>query len=262
MKKRKMPSLMVFIGISLTLVSLSGLVLANHARPTTPAQVNKASRAPVAVPKTIPSPPAVPPQPVPAQNTANAAVAKPAPPVIDKRLPLKTILDEQGLSVAGHKLVIYVKKSAKTLSLFLDGALLKSYPVELGDSGLADKQVSGDHHTPEGAFYITEKSQITPADAFIGSRWFRLSYPNVEDAQRGLRQGLIDPATRDAIVEANANYATPPQQTALGGGVGIHGGSRPSLGSNWTWGCVGLANEAIEDFYDYVAVGTPVVIEQ
>ncbi|TCL64710.1 L,D-transpeptidase-like protein [Hydrogenispora ethanolica] len=259
MKKNKVPSLIVFIAISLALVSLSGLVLAYRTTSKDEMQGEKTSE--VATPEDAPAPPAAPPAPQPDQEQPEVAVVKPTAAIPDNCLPLQTILNQRGLTVSGHKLVIYVKKSAKVLSLYLDGELLKSYHVELGDSGLADKQVSGDHRTPEGTFYITEKSKLIPSDEFLGSRWFRLSYPNVEDAERGLRQGLIDQATRDAIVEANANYTTPPQRTALGGGVGIHGGSRSSLGPNWTWGCVGLSDRDVEEFFDYIAVGTTVVIE-
>ncbi len=186
---------------------------------------------------------------------------KPQTVVTDNNLPLATILNNRGLAINGHDLVIYVKKADKYLSLFLDGQLLKTYPVELGDSGPGDKRVAGDHKTPEGTFYVTEKLQIQPSDEFLGTRWLRLSYPNAEDANRGLEQGLIDRFTYNQIAEAIANLGTPPQKSALGGGVGIHGGSRASLGSNWTYGCVGLTNQSIEDFYNYVQVGTRVVIE-
>lgn len=45
-------------------------------------------------------------------------------------------------------------------------------------------------------------------------------------------------------------------------GVGIHGGSIPEFGKNWTWGCIGLNNDDIEDFYNYVKVGTSVIIQE
>ena len=64
------------------------------------------------------------------------------------------------------------------------------------------------------------------------------------------------------ILSAIQSGKIPPQRTALGGGVGIHGGGVPELGSNWTWGCVGLTNKDVEDFFDYVNVGTPVIIKK
>jgi LysM repeat protein len=171
---------------------------------------------------------------------------------------LAGILDAKGLTNAA--LTIVVDKSDHVLSIYAGSQWLKSYHVELGDSGLGDKAVSGDHKTPEGNFYIAEKSVLNPPDQFLGSRWMRLSYPNVEDAGRGLDQGIIDQSTYNTIVSANNNREIPPQSTALGGGVGIHGGDAPTLGKDWTWGCVGLQNQDVEDFYNFVGVGTPVVI--
>jgi LysM repeat protein len=205
---------------------------------------------------------------IPPKGWQPPAAEKPAPPeqqltptpVPEKiwTLPLGQILQKKGFSDA--ELTIVIDKSDHVLSVYANNQWLKSYHVELGDSGLGDKQVSGDHRTPEGSFYIAEKLTMNPSDEFLGARWMRLSYPNIEDADRGLNQGLINQATHDVVVNAYNYRQIPPQYTALGGGVGIHGGSKPSLGKDWTWGCVGLKDEDVEDFYDYVGVGTTVVI--
>lgn len=157
---------------------------------------------------------------------------------------------------------IIVNKTERTLSLINNDQLLKTYPIDIGDAGLGDKVRQGDHKTPEGEFYITQRLTIEPRDEFLGTRWFRLSYPNVEDAERGLATGLIDQATHDQIVDAIARGATPPQNTALGGGVGIHGGAIEAFGSDWTFGCVGMSDSDIEEFFDDVPVGTKVIIKK
>lgn len=175
---------------------------------------------------------------------------------------LKDILVEKGITDPGDRLTILVDKSDHTLTVMLDGQPVKTYHAEFGDGGMDDKKVSGDHKTPEGTFYISEKSVLSPADKYLGSRWMRLSYPNIEDAQRGLDSGLIDKVTYQEIITAFNQKKTPPQRTALGGGVGIHGGSVPELGSNWTWGCVGLSNKDVEEIYDYIKIGTPVTIKR
>jgi LysM repeat protein len=177
-------------------------------------------------------------------------------------LPLAEIIREKGINDPWSRMAILINKSSHTLSLYIGGIWLKSYPLELGDGGLADKKVQGDHKTPEGTFYIAEKSVLEPADKFLGTRWLRLSYPNVEDAERGIRQGLIDQKTHDAIMTAWKNKDIPPQYTALGGGVGIHGGNSKEQGSNWTWGCIGLSNKDVEDIFNFVAVGTPIIIQK
>lgn len=176
--------------------------------------------------------------------------------------PLKDILTEKGISFSAADLKIVIDKSDHILMIFSHGILLKTYNAETGDGGIGDKQVAGDHKTPEGNFYITQKSVLSPVDYYLGSRWLRLSYPDIEDAQRGLNQGIIDKNTYNEIVKAINQGQTPPQRTALGGGIGIHGGDIPEFGSNWTWGCVGLTNRDIEDFYNYVEVGTKVEIRR
>jgi len=174
---------------------------------------------------------------------------------------LKDIISGWGLSASNLQIRLFVDKSDKQLTVYNGNTPLKSYHVELGDSGSGDKKAAGDHKTPEGSFYITQKLVLNPPDEYLGTRWMRLSYPNIEDAQRGLNAGLINKTTYNAIVNAINNGQTPPQNTALGGGVGVHGGSTPALGTNWTFGCVGLTSKNVEDFYNYVKVGTKVTIQ-
>lgn len=176
---------------------------------------------------------------------------------------LARILAEKNISTPIPDLKIVVDKTDLLLTLYSGATPLKSYHVAIGEGGIGDKERSGDHRTPEGTFYISEKSVLTPADQYLGTRWMRVSYPNVEDAQRGLRTGLIDQATYDQIVQANQNGTTPPQKTNLGGGVGIHGGSGYPVnqGDYWTWGCVGLTDKDVEEIFDYITVGTPLIIQ-
>lgn len=175
---------------------------------------------------------------------------------------LKDIIAQKGIFPQNVNLGIVVDKSEHVLGVFSGQTFLKSYHVELGSGGLGDKQVLGDRKTPEGRFYVAQMSIIDPADQYLGTRWMRLSYPNIEDADRGLSQGIIDQKTHDSIVNAMNNGQIPPQDTPLGGGVGIHGGSTHELGSDWTYGCVGLTNADVQDFYNYVAVGTSVLIQR
>lgn len=185
------------------------------------------------------------------KSTSNAAVKS-----------LKQIFLDKDIDPEDAVIKIVVDKSDHTLGIAADGKLMKTYHVELGDGGLGDKNISGDHKTPEGTFYISQRSVLSPADYYLGSRWMELSYPNKEDADRGLKAGIISQETYDDIVSAINNGEIPPQNTALGGGVGIHGGSVASFGSDWTWGCVGLSNKDVEDFFSYIKVGTQVTISR
>ena len=148
---------------------------------------------------------------------------------------------------------IVVRKSDRRLDLYSDKDLLRSYKIGLGFNPVADKIKEGDGATPEGDFYIFVKNNRSAYYLSLG-----LSYPNAEDAERGLRDGLITKTEHDAILEAIKKKTAPPQYTNLGGLIYIHG---HGAGSDWTWGCVALENTDVKELYDAVVVGTPVRIE-
>ncbi len=148
---------------------------------------------------------------------------------------------------------IVVTKGARRLELYSDGAVVRSYKIGLGLSPVEDKVRQGDRRTPEGEFYVFTKNDKSAFYLSLG-----LSYPNIEDAQRGLRDKLISRAQHDAIVSAIRRKATPPQNTALGGDIYIHGNG---AGSDWTWGCVALENADMKELFEVIRVGTPVIIK-
>ena len=147
---------------------------------------------------------------------------------------------------------IVVSKSKRQLELYSDGAVVRTYRIGLGLNPVPDKQREGDRATPEGDFYIFIKNPKSAYHLSLG-----LSYPNIEDAERGLRDGLITRAQHDRIVKAIKTRTAPPQYTALGGLIYIHGNGSST---DWTWGCVALDNKDIEELYKVVDVGTPVKI--
>lgn len=148
---------------------------------------------------------------------------------------------------------IVVYKGARKLELYSGKTLQRTYRVGLGFSPVADKKREGDGATPEGDFYVFVKNSKSAYYLSLG-----ISYPNVEDAARGLRDGLITKAQHDTIVEAIKKKKAPPQYTKLGGLIYIHG---HGAGSDWTWGCVALENQDMKELYDAVSVGTPVTIK-
>jgi lipoprotein-anchoring transpeptidase ErfK/SrfK len=152
--------------------------------------------------------------------------------------------------VAPH---IVVSKSRRQLELYSDGHVVRTYTVALGLSPVDDKERQGDRRTPEGDFYVCMKNDRSQFYLSLG-----LSYPNEEDAERGLRDKLITQAQHDAIVRASQHKQTPPWNTPLGGEVMLHGGG---TGTDWTWGCVALANADIKELFAAVPNGTPVRIE-
>jgi len=154
------------------------------------------------------------------------------------------------LPIEKPRIIVY--KSARKLEFYSDQKLLRTYRVGLGFNPVPDKQKEGDGATPEGEFYIFVKNNQSSYFLSLG-----VSYPNLEDAERGLRDGLINKTQYDTIVEAIRKKVGPPQYTKLGGLIYIHG---HGSSRDWTWGCVALENADIKELYNVVSVGTPVTI--
>lgn len=154
-------------------------------------------------------------------------------------------------AAADYSLV--VKKSERKMYLYTDGKLTKTYKIALGFSPVGTKERQGDGRTPEGDYRIVQKNPKSQFYLSLG-----LDYPSVADAKRGLDAKLITRAQYNAIVAAHKRQAMPPQGTALGGEIYIHG---TSTESDWTWGCIALEKDAIKELYDLLPIGTPVRID-
>jgi len=147
---------------------------------------------------------------------------------------------------------VEISKRTRRLLLYSDGAVVRLYKIALGFNPIDDKGRQGDGCTPEGEFYICQKNSQSEYYLSLG-----ISYPNAEDAERGLRKGIITHQQYEAIMLALRFYEVPPWDTPLGGAIAIHGcGS----GGDWTLGCIALDNENIEELYTIVPTGTPVFI--
>lgn len=149
---------------------------------------------------------------------------------------------------------LLVEKSRRTLTIFSAGRPVKTYRVALGDQPLGDKVREGDRRTPEGEFYVCSKNAGSRYNKSLG-----LSYPNAEDAERGLASGLVTPRERRAIVDAIRRFQQPPWNTRLGGEIMIHGGGNAT---DWTTGCVALSNADIDELFPVLPLGTPVEVRR
>ena len=148
---------------------------------------------------------------------------------------------------------IVITKGERRLRLCSGEDEVRTYRIGLGFSPVGDKEREGDGRTPEGEFYVCVKN---PRSRFFLS--LGLSYPNKEDAQRGLSNGLTSQAEHDRIVRAINGGDIPPWNTDLGGEVFIHGrGSH----RDWTLGCIALDDDDLRELYEVVDVGTAVTIQ-
>jgi murein L,D-transpeptidase YafK len=153
--------------------------------------------------------------------------------------------------VKNPRIIIY--KRERKLEFYSDQMLLRTYSRGTWIQSSPDKKQEGDGATPEGDFYVYVKNSKSAYSLSLG-----ISYPNAEDAERGLREGLISQTQHDAIIEAILRKTAPTQYTKLGGLIYIHGHGAIS---DWTRGCVAFENPDIKELYDAVAVGTPVTIK-
>jgi hypothetical protein len=154
---------------------------------------------------------------------------------------------------------LMMDKASRTLFVYRGDELIRRLPADVSMNPEANKvrlaRGDTDHYRiPEGAYFVTGRN---PNSEYYRS--FMLNYPNLQDARRGLDEGLINEAQYRAIVAANEQYRTPPSGTMLGGAIAIHGqgsGRRRA----WTQGCVALRDLHMDFLWDIVHVGTPVFI--
>ncbi len=154
------------------------------------------------------------------------------------------------LTVASPRVVVL--KSARVLHLFDGDALSRSYSIALGSQPDGQKQRIGDGRTPEGVFRICAKKANSEHHRFIG-----LDYPDVGAVERGLKNGLISAGQASEMFRAIEAGECPNWTSALGGGIGLHGGK---MAEPVTAGCVALTDEDIEELFAVLRVGDVVEI--
>jgi len=214
---------------------------------------------PAATPETAPPEPRLEEEIAPKPGRPPAAKVDPQRPAMLPDVGIWHELDQkvwlaapQGVDVETTSIV--VDKRRRVLTVMAAGAPLVSYPIALGFTPEGDKVEQGDGRTPEGEYYICERLDRDLAPRY-GARSMRLSYPNTDDAARGLEAGKIGESQRRAVERAIAARRMPPQNTALGSSIRIHGGG---VESDWTAGCVALRDDDVIDLYELVRDGTGV----
>ena len=131
---------------------------------------------------------------------------------------------------------VVVFKSQRKMHLLHGSNVLRSYNIGLGFAPVGDKKIEGDGKTPEGLYYIDRRNPDSEYHLSIG-----INYPNARDVQEAMKLGK------------------PP-----GGDIFIHGRGNPveMLLRDWTWGCIAVTNDEIEEIYAMVRDGTPVAIHR
>jgi murein L,D-transpeptidase YafK len=138
--------------------------------------------------------------------------------------------------------------------------VVQSYEdISIGRDGVSRDKVRGDRRTPIGRFRIAWIREESGFHRFLG-----LDYPDRRRAWRARENLQLEEGDWDAIRRAHERGEVPPQNTGLGGQIGIHGigGGDPKIHGlyNWTNGCVALTNEQLDDLMQWVHIGTRVDI--
>jgi murein L,D-transpeptidase YafK len=155
----------------------------------------------------------------------------------------------------GAETWILVDSQSRTLSVYRSDRLVERFQnVAFGRGGLAEDRVRGDGTTPIGTFHIDRIKRSSRFHLFFG-----IDYPRPEQAERALEAGRIDSLDYWRIVVASRQHRSPPQDTALGGHLGIHGlgdgDRRIHEGFDWTQGCIALTNAQITRLSHWIFQG-------
>lgn len=140
-----------------------------------------------------------------------------------------------------------------------DRTLLSFSGIAIGRGGTGQYKRRGDKRTPLGWFQVAWVNHKSRFRTFVG-----LDYPREEHVEKAFKAGVIDDTVRHRLLGALEQGRLPPQNSPLGGSIGIHGLGAGDLRlhrmSNWTEGCVALTNDQLDRVLRWVSVGTPVLI--
>jgi L,D-peptidoglycan transpeptidase YkuD (ErfK/YbiS/YcfS/YnhG family) len=166
-----------------------------------------------------------------------------------------------GVAPAESGTWILVDTREMTLTVLQGDEVKRKYEnISIGRAGTAQDKLRNDDTTPLGRFHI---SRIARNSSF--HRFFGIDYPSMEHARRALAAGAISGQEYLRIRDAIRSHNTPPQDTSLGGYLGIHGvgAGDPAIHAelNWTNGCVALSNKQIDSLARWIRIGMPVVIK-
>lgn len=158
------------------------------------------------------------------------------------------------------ELWVLVDDQEARLSIFRGRQLVERYsPISLGRGGAKPQRVRGDRTTPLGEFRVTRFNFDSKYHIFVG-----LDFPTPTHARMALDTGIYSQRDYDDYFSYYRRHGTPPQDTALGGYIGIHGVGvgDPEIHRrfHWTDGCVAVTDRQIEDLSSMIDIGTRVVI--
>ncbi len=161
---------------------------------------------------------------------------------------------------APGELWVLVDDHDARLSIFRGDRLVERFsPISLGRGGAKAQRTRGDRATPLGEFRVTRFNYHSKYHIFVG-----LDYPTPTHARMALDAGVFSQQDYDDYFSYYRRHGTPPQETVLGGYIGLHGigVADPEIHRrfHWTDGCVAVTDRQIETLSSMIDIGTRVVI--
>lgn len=155
---------------------------------------------------------------------------------------------------------VLVEDSEASLRVYQGNRLLERFePVSLGRGGAKAQRQRGGRATPLGEFRVNRFNRESKFHIFIG-----LDYPTPTHARMALESGVYSQQDYDDYFSYYRRHGYPPQDTVLGGFIGIHGLGEgdPEIHRrfNWTDGCVAVTDPQVERLSSLIDIGTRVVI--
>lgn len=164
------------------------------------------------------------------------------------------------LGAAANDARVVIDTDGQEMRVFSGGEQVMHVPrVALGRGGAARTRLRGDQTTPMGDFQVAWINRDSRFHVFLG-----LDYPRFDHVRTAYKDGTLDIDAFLAVTDALKARRLPPQDTAVGGHIGIHGVGTGDLDvhrrANWTEGCVAITNEQMDQLTEHVGVGTRVII--
>ena len=121
---------------------------------------------------------------------------------------------------------VLIDKRNFVLEVWDGQRMLKRYPMTMGSNPVRRKLQQDKASTPEGRYRITATQ---PNARFY--RAYDIDYPNATD---------------------KARYKLLAPKAPIGGEIQVHG---QGIDTNWTWGCVALRNDDMDELFEHPEIG-------
>ncbi len=162
-----------------------------------------------------------------------------------------------GLPLSDPRILIDISDSTLTIN---DGdKLIRRYDIATGTNRISGILSKEGESTPIGEYKVIRKA-IRESVFFQGSRFLQIDFPSEDDIENAWEQGLINSGEYARYYEARDNNRPPPPGLGISRSIGIRGNYFAISGPRSTNGAVAMSNGDINEIFEYIPIGTPVVI--